>query len=111
MRNFLLESLRKSLDLSSIEGQIEYVFDLGERHPSVFMPNDFITAATLKLHEVKFNFDSDRVVFAGNSLGLGLMMLALNAYAIETSTDGQTVRAMVYDARHESYSELLIDVS
>lgn len=101
-RVFILEEARRHLDTSSAAryGDITYLFDPGERRPSVFQVQEFVESVHAALVRKAFDPDEDSWVIVGSMLNTSIAMLALAAYAT-----GRTVQLLLFNARAEPGQE------
>lgn len=79
-RVFLLEKMKKEVDLSTAEqyGTICYVFREGDRRCSLFDSERFQSMVVDKLQDLEFDPSNDHVCLAGSVVALVLFTTALS---------------------------------
>jgi len=96
----------RSLDLTTAEryGEIEYIFQPGERRCSIFDVNKFVCTVIDILEEKKFDYKTDSVCIVGSMVPLVVASMGIARHY-------PSLRLLLFDSTKHEYVARTIDIS
>lgn len=100
MRVFLLERVRRNIDVSSASefGQMQYLLEPNQPRARLFDSNEYVTDVVEAFERVGFDPKEDAFVVAGNMVSISLAMIALSLHVKHRG-----MKLLVFNAMNEGY--------
>jgi len=101
---FVIESLRRSVDLSKADsfGEIVYVFPRGFRRCGVFRHIEFGQTVLNRLHDLGFNSDEDFICIVGSMITVSIALVAI-------AQTHDVFKVLLFNSSDEMYIEKRFD--